>query len=187
MYKELQDTVRNESRASVSKIIDLASEKETSYWLTPLLLQMYGCILNKQQFHDSICLSYNYSIKIAAKVCACGEPYLVTRCLTCKTGGYVTLRHNSLRDLLAELLEEICKDVVIQPPLRPLTGEKRPQGPTLVMVLDWTLAVLTYGPRAFIDVRIFNPQAQSNWNKSIPAIPCMAWCRLATDYEINRN
>ena len=92
-----------------------------------------------------------------------------------------------MRDLLAELLEEICKDVVIQPPLRPLTGEKRPQGPTLVMVLDWTLAVLTYGPRAFIDVRIFNPQAQSNWNKSIPAIPCMAWCRLATDYEINRN
>ena len=34
-------------------------------------------------------------------------------CLTC----YFTLGHNSLRDLLAELLEEICKDVVIEPPL----------------------------------------------------------------------
>ena len=53
---------------------------------------------------------------------------------------YVTLRHNSLRDLLAELLEEICKDVVIELfllflsiynlfielPLLPLTGEKLP-------------------------------------------------------------
>ena len=38
--------------------------------------------------------------------------------------------------------------------------------PETNLVLDWTLAV----SRAFIDVRIFNPQAQSNWNKSIPAM-----------------
>ena len=125
-YKELQNTIRNESSASVSKIIDLASEKGASCWLTSLPLQRYGFVLNKQQFHDSICLRYNYSIKLAAKVCACGEPYSVNHCLTCKKGGYVTLRHNSLRDLLAELLEEICKDVVIEPPLLPLTGEKLP-------------------------------------------------------------
>ena len=37
----------------------------------------------------------------------------------------ITLRHNSLRDLLAELLEEICKDVVVEPPLLPLTGENQ--------------------------------------------------------------
>ena len=96
-YKELQNTIRNESSASVSKIIDLASEKGASCWLTSLPLQRYGFVLNKQQFHDSICLRYNYSIKLAAKVCACGEPYSVNHCLTCKKGGYVTLRHNSLR------------------------------------------------------------------------------------------
>ena len=42
-----------------------------------------------------------------AKVCACGEPYSVNHCFTCKKGGYMNLRHNSLRDLLAEVLDEI--------------------------------------------------------------------------------
>ena len=62
------------------------------------------------------------------------QPYMenhtqsTTALLTCKMkkGGYVTLRHNSLRDLLAKLMEEICKDVVIEPPLLPLTGEMSP-------------------------------------------------------------
>ena len=172
-YKELQNTIRNESSASVSKIIDLASEKGASCWLTSLPLQRYGFVLNKQQFHDSICLRYNYSIKLAAKVCACGEPYSVNHCLTCKKGGYVTLRHNSLRDLLAELLEEICKDVVIEPPLLPLTGEKLPPGSNLSDGARLDVSCINlWSPlsRAFIDVRIFNPQAQSNWNKSIPAM-----------------
>ena len=57
-YKELQNTIRNDSSASVSKIIDLASEKGASCWLTSLPLQRYGFVLNKQQFHDSICLRY---------------------------------------------------------------------------------------------------------------------------------
>ena len=95
-YKELQNVIRKESSASVSKILDLASEKGASCWLTSLPLQRYGFVLNKRQFHDSICLRYNYSTKLAAKVCACGEPYSVNHCLTCKKGGYVTLRHNSL-------------------------------------------------------------------------------------------
>ena len=149
-YKELQNTIRNESSASVSKIIDLASEKGASCWLTSLPLQRYGFVLNKQQFHDSICLRYNYSIKLAAKVCACGEPYS-----------------------LAELLEEICKDVVIEPPLLPLTGEKLPPGSNLSDGARLDVSCINlWSPlsRAFIDVRIFNPQAQSNWNKSIPAM-----------------
>ena len=42
----------------------------------------------------------------------CGQPYSVNHCLTCKLGGYVILRHNSIRDLFAELLSEVCKDVI---------------------------------------------------------------------------
>ena len=48
--------------------------------------------------------------------------------MTCKKGGYVILRHNSLRDLFAEIFEEVCSDVQIEPPLLPLTGEKLPHG-----------------------------------------------------------
>jgi hypothetical protein len=35
----------------------------------------------------------------------------------------VTLRHNELRDFTAGLLAEICRDVVLEPPLESLTGE----------------------------------------------------------------
>ena len=81
------------------------------------------------------------------------------------------MRHNSLRDLLAlaELLKEICKDVVIEPALLPLTGETLPPGsnPSDGARLDVSCRNL-WSPldKACIDVRVFNPQAESNWKKT---------------------
>ena len=40
-----------------------------------------------------------------------------------QTGGFVTIRHNEIRDFTAELLGETCNDVGIEPLLTPLTGE----------------------------------------------------------------
>ena len=52
--------------------------------------------------------------------------------LTCKRGAYIIIqRQNSLRDLLAELLKELCKYVVIEPALLPSTGETLPPGSNL--------------------------------------------------------
>ena len=80
------------------------------------------------------------------------------------------LRHNSIRDLFAELLSEVCKDVITEPPLLPLTGETLPAGSNLNdgARLDISCRNL-WSPlaKALIDVRIFNPQAESNWNKSV--------------------
>ena len=33
------------------------------------------------------------------------------------------IRHNELRDLTAEWLQEMCHDVTVEPPLLPLNGE----------------------------------------------------------------
>ena len=35
-------------------------------------------------------------------------------------GGFVTLRHNKLRDITGEFLEEVCQDVAIEPILQPV-------------------------------------------------------------------
>ena len=126
--KALHDRIRSEASESQAKIIDLASEKGASSWLTSLPLAKYGFALNKQMFQDGICLRYNFALKLVARTCVCGELYTVNHCMTCKKGGYVILRHNSLRDLFAEILEEVCSDVQIEPPLLPLTGEKLPHG-----------------------------------------------------------
>ena len=70
--------------------------------------------------------------------------YLKKLCLP-ELGGYVIPRHNSIRDLFAELLSEVCKDVITEPPLLPLTGETLPAGSNLSD--GARLVVVTYGPR----------------------------------------
>ena len=41
--------------------------------------------------------------------------------MSCKKGGFITIRHNDLRDLTATLLTEIYKDVDIESQLLPVT------------------------------------------------------------------
>ena len=36
------------------------------------------------------------------------------------------IRHNVVRDTIAEILQEVCKDVRIEPQLLPVTGEELP-------------------------------------------------------------
>ena len=43
--------------------------------------------------------------------------------MSCKKGGFITLRHNNVRNLTANMLKEVCSDVAIEPPLIELTGE----------------------------------------------------------------
>ena len=56
--------------------------------------------------------------------CACGSKFDVQHSLSCKKGGFVILRQNSLRDLTANILKEVCKDVSVEPPILSLTGER---------------------------------------------------------------
>ena len=55
--------------------------------------------------------------------CACGLHYDVTHALSCPKGGFTIQRHNELRDITADLLSEVCTDVLVEPPLEELTGE----------------------------------------------------------------
>ena len=60
--------------------------------------------------------------------------------------------------------------MITEPPFLPLTGETLPAGSNLSdgARLDISYRNL-WSPlaKALIDVRIFNPQAESNWNKSV--------------------
>ena len=44
--------------------------------------------------------------------------------MICKTGDFVSLRHNELRDLTGNMLKEACRNVEVESLLQPLTGEK---------------------------------------------------------------
>ena len=47
----------------------------------------------------------------------------LTHTLHCAKGGYKHIRHNEVGDTFANLMNEVCYDVEIEPKLQPLQGE----------------------------------------------------------------
>ena len=60
-------------------------------------------------------------------LCLCGDSFNLQHALSCPKGGLVITRHNELRNLTAEILREVCKNVVIKSLLTPLMGKELPK------------------------------------------------------------
>ena len=103
----------------------------------------------------------------------CGAKFDTEHALTCKRGGFVTIRHNDIRDFTAEILNEVCNDVAVEPLLAPLTGEQfqhRTANTEDHARLDVAArGVWVKGSRAFFDIRVFNPLAPTYSQISLKA------------------
>ena len=44
--------------------------------------------------------------------CSCGVKLDYQHCMSCKKGGFVTMRHNDVRDLTANILKAVLNDVL---------------------------------------------------------------------------
>ena len=71
----------------------------------------------------AIALWYDSKMSDVSKSCACGQPYSISHCLSCKKGDFVSIRRNAVRNTMHEPLTEICKDMRLAPELKPVTGE----------------------------------------------------------------
>ena len=153
--------------------INLASEKGASIWLNTLPIKSMGYALNKQEFLDAIALRYNFSIQVMACHCACGSKNSIDHALICRLGGYTIMRHNEVRNIEADLLKEVCRDVQVEPALIPLSGQQFPASTNHqdMARLDVSARGL-WAPmeKAFFDVRIFHPNASSNRSKPLPQL-----------------
>ena len=153
--------------SSLQWSIDLASEKGASGWLTTLPLERHGFTLHKGAFRDAICLQYGWQPGHLLGVCLCGKDFMMPYAMSCPSGGYPTIRHNELRNLTADLLRNVCKDVMIEPQLQPLTTETL-QGRSCNRQDEARLDVsagVVWGDRfghAFCDVRVFCPFTPTN-------------------------
>ena len=78
--------------------------------------------LEKPAFWDSMRIRYNIPLERLPTLCVCGDSFNLQHALSCPKGGLVITRHNELRNLTAEILGEVCKNVVIEPLLTPLLG-----------------------------------------------------------------
>ena len=144
------------------KAIQDAKMPGASSWLGVLPLAEYGFSLNKGEFRDALNLRYGKPLKGLPTSCPCGQKYDVTHALNCKKGGFVTMRHNNVRDFEADLLSKIVNDVETEPELQPVTGEvfnglsgdaSRPDIRARGVWRD--------GQNAFFDVRVTNSHSPS--------------------------
>ena len=171
---QLAEEIRKKLPTDTLRTVEAASEKGASSWLTVLPLERHGFCLHKGAFRDALCLRYNWHPQHLPSVCVCGQPFTTTHALSCPTGGYPTLRHNQLRNLTARLLREVCHDVSVEPVLQPLSGEEL-LGRTCNREDQARLDIAARGvwgnrsQRAFFDVRVFNPCAQSMRSIRLPA------------------
>ena len=98
----------------------------------------------------------------------------ITHCLDCKLGGYVTMRHNEMRNTFAKLLTKAGCKVSVEQQLLPDEGEL--DGVKGVEKGDESRMDVTalgfWGTwqRAFFDVRVFDPFAQSYSQKSLTTL-----------------
>ena len=96
-------------------------------------------------------------------MCACGNKFDLSHALSCKKGGFISLRHNEVRDITSSLLKEVCRDVRVEPSLLELNGEElnRQANRTREARLDVSASGFWIpGQRVFLDVRVFDLSAQ---------------------------
>ena len=182
--KKEKETLIKQEQANIANLLDekgkrmlmAASEKGASSWLSALPLKSLGYTLNKQEFRDAICLRYGWAIPSTPIYCGCGEKNSFDHILVCKKGGYVSMRHNILRDIEGRLLERVCKDVKIEPELIPSNNETAGNVAEKARLDISARGVWGIQEKTFFDIRVTHPNATSNMSKSLEAI-----------YESNEN
>ena len=78
--------------------------------------------LTKQLVWNLVHIGYGWPFTRLLAYCECGENFDLQHAF-CKKNGFVSLRHNLVRNITLSLLIEVCEDVRVEPQLQPLTGE----------------------------------------------------------------
>ena len=166
VYDQLQPAAR--------RLLDCASEKGASSWISTLPIEEHGFCLSKGAFRDAISLRYGWTIQNVSSTCACGTPFSVNHAMSYHKGGLPTLRRNETRDLAAELLREVSHNVSVQPVLQALDGECiRPRTANREDEARLDIRANGFwsrGQEAFFDVRAFHQNAPTYRNRDLTAL-----------------
>ena len=144
-------------------LTEVASTKGVSSWLTASPTFSHRTVLNKADFRDAVCLRYGFPPEGLSTSCVCGADFTVDHAMTCASGGYPSARHDEVRDVLAEALKEVSRDVETEPILLAYEDENL-AGRSANRAPDARLDIRARGfwtrqQDAFFDVRITHPKA----------------------------
>ena len=119
------------------KANNIATSDGTSIWLSSLPLKDERFSLTKREFFDAVLLRYRRELKSLSHECVCKSKCNIDHPLTCKTGGFVTLHHNEILNVTADMLSMVRKDVRKEPTLS-TTPDSNDES-------DLTLACVVFG------------------------------------------
>ena len=161
---KIPEAINRSASQRVKRMLEFASEKGASTWLTVIPMLEIGFTLNKRKIRDGLKLRYDWPFKDNPSKCVCGESFNMDHAMICRRGGFIIQRHNELRDMEAELLNIVCNDVQIEPVLQEVSGEALNPGSN--QVPDARMDVHARGfwekqRSAFFDVRVCHPNAAS--------------------------
>ena len=175
--QQMQQTVLQQLTPFLSVNTDMkrklaiAQEVGASNWLTSLPIRAKGFSLNKQEFTDALALRYGWPVEGLPERCICGADYDLNHAMICKTGGFISMRHDEVRDLTVKMLKEVCVDVTSEPSLLRLEGEQlqyltantSPEARVDLSARGFWIR----GQRAYCDIRIFDPMARCYKRKTL--------------------
>ena len=104
-------------------------------------------------------------------MCSCEASKDLQHSLSCKKSSFVSLRHNHLSNTTTNLIDKVCQDVRIEPPLQTLPRETFGSGSTNVRD-EASLGISARGfwtkyQMEFYDVMAFDPNAKRYESKSL--------------------
>ena len=162
--KEKLDQVKDLVSGKTLRTVDFATQKSASSWLTVLPIKDMNFDLNKSEFRDAVKMRYDWDVPDMPSVCVCGGHFNVDYAMICKRGGFVTQRHNELRDLEVEMLRMVYNGVQTEPILQDITEKELSRGANTAPDARLDIVARGFWERqmsAFFDVRIFHPNADS--------------------------
>ena len=123
-------------------------------------------LTSRRQFRDGIALRHTWEANNTPAICPCGKEFSLTHDLHSVKGWYTHLRHNEIIDVFANLMDDVCHDVQIEPKLQSLDGEIFSSNSNTTDD-DARLDIKANGlwgsrfNRTFFDLKIFKPHAKS--------------------------
>ena len=173
-HKETVAMLTNTLPPERSRAMLCAQDKCASVLVTTLPLQKYGFALSKVEFRDQLLMRYKWPLMNLPLTCSCGSSFSLDHSQICHTGGFINMRHDELRDLLAAEMKETIKDVEVEPVLAPLTGEIL-QPRSAITTDDARSDIRARGfwcrqQNAYFDIRVFYPHASSYLRKDISSL-----------------
>ena len=98
-------------------------EKGASSWVTATPLFDHGTVLHKGDFVDAVYMRYGWTLPDMPTKCKCEAAYSLQHALDCKLGGFRTIMHNEIRDVIAQVMRDAGHVVETEPALQKLSGE----------------------------------------------------------------